>query len=278
MAWVDAQFVTPPVFEPVQGYVEAGQTFSMSESSGAGLMYYTLDGSDPRVTWESNTGGIPQTPGAVSHSAIQYAGETFNFDQTTQVRARVLNFTQPNGPWSGLTEAFFTSGPISANLRLTEFMYHPADADESLGELPVDADNYEYIEFQNVGNTVLDLSGTSVINGVSFAFKAGDVQRVGPGDSVLIVRDQLAFESRYGLHLSHLIAGEYDGKLSNSGEMLRVIDQTEGTVVEFLYSDAWYPDTDGQGASLTLRFPGIINPDAWSTQDAWQSDAGLIAE
>ena len=277
-AWVDAQFVAPPVFDPVQGYVEADQAFSMSESSGVGLMYYTLDGSDPRVTWESNTGGIPQTPGAVSHTAIQYQGDILPFDQTTQVRARALNSTHPNGPWSGLTEAFFTPGPISANLRLTEFMYHPAEADESLGELPVDAERYEYIRFQNVGDTVLDLSGTSVVNGVSFAFKDGDIQRVAPGDSVLIVRDQLAFESRYGTHLSHLIAGEYQGKLSNSGEILRVIDQSEGPVTEFLYSDSWYPDTDGQGDSLTLRSPGIITPNAWSTQEAWQSAPGLAIE
>ena len=278
MAWVDAQFVAPPVLDPAQGYVAANQTFVMSEPSGEGLIYYTLDGSDPRVTWDTNTGGPGQVPGAVSHAAVQYRGESLTFDQTTEVRARVLNFAKANGPWSGLTEAFFTRGPISANLRLTEFMYHPAPADQSLGEMSVDADYYEYIKFQNVGNAVLDLSGVSVVNGVSFAFGTGKILSLAPGDFVLIVRDQMAFESRYGAHLSGLIAGEYRGKLSNSGEVLHVIDQAEGTVTEFLYSDAWYAETDGQGDALRLSVPEILDPEAWSTRQAWQPGPGLATD
>lgn len=276
--WVDAQFVAPPVFAPAQGYVPANQTLVMSEPSGQGLIYYTLDGSDPRVTWESDAGGIPQTPGAVSVGAIRYTGEAISFDQTTQVRARVLNSTKSNGPWSGLTEAFFTHGPISANLRLTELMYHPAPAQISLGELPVDADQFEYIRFQNVGDTVLDLSTTSVASGVSFAFRTSPVQTLAPGDSVLIVRNMLAFESRYGMELSPWIAGEYQGKLSNGGEVLSVTDQAEGIVVEFQYRDSWYPETDGQGAALVLTDPGRFDPEAWNTIEAWQPAPGLATD
>ncbi|MCP4451878.1 MAG: hypothetical protein GY809_10480, partial [Planctomycetes bacterium] len=106
---------------------------------------------------------------------------------------------------------------------------------------------------------------------VSFDFRGSHIRSLAPGEAVLIVRDQLAFESRYGIHLSQIIGGEYQGKLSNSGEVLRVTDQAEGTVAEFLYSDSWYPDTDGQGAALTLKRPEILDPEAWSTRDAWQS-------
>ena len=48
-AWVDAQFVRPPVFSPEQGYIEPGSTVSISNPNGTGKIYYTLDGSDPRV-------------------------------------------------------------------------------------------------------------------------------------------------------------------------------------------------------------------------------------
>jgi len=271
-AWVDAQFAAPPVFEPAQGYVPANQAFSMSDPSHTGLIYYTLDGSDPRVNWDTNTGAAPQAPGTISASAIQYKGESLTFDQTTQVRARVLSFTIPGHPWSGLTEAFFTAGPIAANLRLTEFMYHPALADPAIGELPVDEDDFEYIRFTNVGQAVLDLSGMSMASGVTFSFRNSLVQSLSPGESVLIVKNQAAFESRYGTGLSDLIAGEFQGKLSNSGEILRVYDQIEGTVIEFAYSDAWYPATDGQGNSLVLRAPDVLNPNALNTSEAWEAN------
>lgn len=277
-AWVDAQFVNPPVFVPSQGFVEAGQSFRMTESSGLGLMYYTLDGSDPRVTWNTNTGGILQTPGSISHSAIQYTGQSLTFDQTTQVRARVLSFANAGSPWSGLTEAYFSAGPISANLRLTELMYHPALAEDSLGELPVEADRYEYIQLRNMGDTMLDLSAVTVAGGVSFNFKDSFVQSLAPGEPVLIVRDQLAFESRYGTQASHLIAGEYQGKLSNSHEILHVVDQAEGMVVEFEYHDTWYPETDGQGDSLRLRYPDVINPKAWNSKEGWLSSSNPVTQ
>ncbi|MBN1361981.1 MAG: CotH kinase family protein [Sedimentisphaerales bacterium] len=46
--WVDAQFVAPPVISPDGGHLETGGLVSLTNPHGAGLLYYTLDGSDPR--------------------------------------------------------------------------------------------------------------------------------------------------------------------------------------------------------------------------------------
>ncbi|MCF7975126.1 MAG: CotH kinase family protein [Phycisphaerae bacterium] len=274
-AWVDAQFVSPPVFLPSQGYVPAGQTFSMSDPGGAGVIYYTLDGSDPHVMADANAVDSTQVPGSISSRAIQYTGQSITFDQMTLVRARILSLGKYS-PWSGMAEAYFTAGPISANLRVTEIMYHAPEADPSSGELPVDAEDFEYIVLMNVGDTILDLSGVSIASGVSFGFRDSLVQSLAPEASVLVVKDQAAFESRYGTGLTHLIAGQYQGKLSNSGEMLRVYDSTEGMVAAFQYEDGWYAETDGQGDALILRFPEVLNPNAWNTKAAWQPGSSLM--
>jgi len=48
-AWVDGQFVMPPRLAPPQGYVPPNQGLRLGHTNAAGTIYYTLDGSDPRV-------------------------------------------------------------------------------------------------------------------------------------------------------------------------------------------------------------------------------------
>lgn len=46
--WVDSQFVAPPRITPAGGHVPAGSTVMLTTSVPSGVIYYTLDGSDPR--------------------------------------------------------------------------------------------------------------------------------------------------------------------------------------------------------------------------------------
>jgi hypothetical protein len=48
-AWVDSQFVIPPRCTPSEGYVAPTQGLRLDHANAAGTIYYTLDGSDPRV-------------------------------------------------------------------------------------------------------------------------------------------------------------------------------------------------------------------------------------
>jgi hypothetical protein len=46
--WVDGQFVAPPRIVPDGGHVQAGSVVSLVNPYPSGVLYYTLDGSDPR--------------------------------------------------------------------------------------------------------------------------------------------------------------------------------------------------------------------------------------
>ena len=72
----------------------------------------------------------------------------------------------------------------------------------------------------------------------------------------MLVRDQAAFESRYGALAN--IAGEYgDAKLSNGGEQVLIRAADGETIKDFTYSDRapWPESADGGGFSLTLILP-----------------------
>jgi len=172
--------------------------------------------------------------------------------RTYRVRCRMKD---NSGRWSHWSEPrqFVTGEPIAAytlnNLRITEVMYDPADppANDS-----TDNDEFEFIELQNIGDETIDLTSVSFIDGITFDFNNGIVTSLGPGEFVLVVRNQAAFESRYGAGLSAIITGEYAGKLSNNGENISLVDLWNGTVAEFAYNDSrgWPLASAGGGHSL----------------------------
>lgn len=89
--------VIAPTFSQHGGQLVAGQTITIS--APAGTIYYTLDGSDPRV----------EISGAISPTSASYSGPLAITGQKT-LKARVLS----GGTWSALNEAaFFTVLPES---------------------------------------------------------------------------------------------------------------------------------------------------------------------
>ncbi|MGE5294331.1 MAG: CotH kinase family protein [Solirubrobacterales bacterium] len=53
--WIDNQFVAPPTISPAAGRVESGTTVALTNPRASGVLYYTLDGSDPRPADASTT-------------------------------------------------------------------------------------------------------------------------------------------------------------------------------------------------------------------------------
>ena len=143
-------------------------------------------------------------------------------------------------------------------LRITEMMYHP-DGDGAS----------EFIEFQNIGASAIDLSGVRFTDGIEFVFPA---MTLGPGEFAIIVNDTVAFEAKYGNAIA--IAGEYTGSLSNGGETvtLKLPDPFDAAILRFDFSDAWYPETDGQGFSLEIADTSSAT-NAWSRASNWQIGA-----
>src|SRR4029079_19832470 len=93
VSWMDSQFVAPPAFNHTPGGVPFG--FQLTITGTAGSVYYTLDGSDPRLAG-----------GAVSPAAILY-GAPVSVVSSTHVRTRSLN----GGVGSAMNDATFTPIP-----------------------------------------------------------------------------------------------------------------------------------------------------------------------
>ena len=210
--------------------------------------------SDFIVSAELAAGKQGQVGGAVSLAAVPYDGP-ISLPQSARVKSR----TVASDAWSALNEAVFAVGPVAESLRLSEIMYHPADAGNP------DDPNTEYIELTNIGTQTINLSLVEFTQGIQFTFP-GIV--LAPGDYLLVVKDVEAFEGKYGQDFN--IAGQYAGSLDNAGERIVLSDAAGQTIHDFRFDDGWYAATDGRGFSLVVRDPSKTDPSALSDENAWR--------
>lgn len=167
-------------------------------------------------------------------------------------------------PTPGFTNAPLPDGStdILDHLRITELMYNPASSTES-----------EFIELRNnshlTGTPVtLDLSGVRFTRGITYTFPVG--LTLAPGEFVLLVQDSARFNARFpGVP----VTGVYSGSLANGGERVRFeLAGAQLSVLDFTYSDNWYPVTDGGGSSLQV-VDETAPPAAWDTAAGWMAAA-----
>jgi hypothetical protein len=98
-------------------------------------------------------------------------------------------------------------------------------------------------------------------------FQAYAPMLLAPGESIVVVRNRPAFESRYGTSIR--IAGEYSGALDNAGDHLVLFGPVGEPILDFSYDPNWYPITDGDGFSLVITDPGLA-PSAWGLAQSWR--------
>ena len=269
--FLDTNFVRPPAFSASAGLVPPSYPLVLTAAPSA-TIYYTLDGSDPRLSG-----------GGVSPSALSAAG-TLALTVTNNLRvfARAYDATHDNmtnavgsyggnplisSHWSGpSTSTFVVQTPA---LVVTEIMYHPAKLSGDTN----DADAYEFIELRNVGATMLKLVGFRFTNGIQFMFLAANaVTSLAPGERVVLVANVAAFLSRYPGVTN--VAGQYTGNLDNAGERLVLVGPAAEIVQDFSYHDGWYPITDGAGFSLVIADDHAA-PDAWNLKSGWRPSGAL---
>ena len=166
-------------------------------------------------------------------------------------------------PWGGAPDA--ASLPIGSpflGLAITEFNYHPHEPTGSELGVSSNAEDYEFVELQNLGNADLDLNGVKFVVGITYTFPS---QTLAPGARILIVKNLAAFTARYGSGLN--ISGTFGGQLSNGGEELRLVDASGAIIHQFTYQDAapWPNRPDGNGSSLELVDPAgsYDDPSNW---------------
>jgi len=231
------------------GALSPGEVLSLEVPRGRGIeAYYTLDGSDPRLEG-----------GSVNPNAIQYDGTSIPLVEGSLIRVRV----QQARNWSALNEArFFVEAPASAeNIVAGEIHYNPADPTQAEFEAGfTDADMFEFLELRNVSGETVDLAGAQFSEGLTFTFSPSSTKVLVPGEHAVIVSNLDAFQMRYGTDI--LVAGVYEGGLSNGGEQLRLDDLAGDPIFDFEYNDsgAWPGQADGRGSSLQLDDPTMASP------------------
>ncbi|MFT5109717.1 MAG: hypothetical protein ACI9UA_005367, partial [Pseudoalteromonas tetraodonis] len=186
--------------------------------------------------------------------------DPFFLSQPTLLRARAYN--SASGQWSALNEAFFSIDTLPAdagNLAVSEFHYHPENptTPEELAASS-DRDDFEFLEMLNIGGSALDMNDVRFGAGINFNFPDNVV--LGVGERLLLVRDRVAFEARYGAATVQSFV--YTGRLSNDGEQITILGSGAEPIQDFIYNDQapWPITPDGEGASLVL-IDAATNPD-----------------
>ncbi|HEU0011851.1 MAG TPA: lamin tail domain-containing protein [Verrucomicrobiae bacterium] len=231
--------VSAPSFNTRGGAVSNGFTLFITNNAAGSVVYYTLDGADPRVRG-----------GNIASTSLAYTPGTplvINFPTTVRARSR------SGTTWSPITEATLYPAQDFSGLLITEIMFHPPQGD-----------TLEFLELKNAGSSILDLSDIEFSEGFQFTFPYGT--RLMPGQFYVLGRDRQALTNRYpGL----TVDGLYTGHLDNAGEnvVLKSAVGTKVLSVEYKDGGRWPISPDGFGYSLVPRNPNANpnpdNPTSW---------------
>lgn len=163
-------------------------------------------------------------------------------------------------PTPGLANATEASDVMALldPLRVTELM---AD--------PLDGATFEFIELQNIGSAMLDLSGVRFTNGIDYTFANGTM--LAPGEFIVLCADREAFLSRYPDIGSRLAEGVYSGKLNNGGERLTLSlpEPWKIDILNFTFDPDWYEASASMGHSLVTVDQVTTSPARWGESTTW---------
>lgn len=142
---------------------------------------------------------------------------------------------------------------LDGNLVINEIMYHPTNSYAS------------YIELRNLSTNTLDLGGLRV-DGIDCTIGHGNM--IAPTGYVVIAGNISGYQAAYSN--AEVVAAEFNGTLSNSGELLRLLrpyGTNWATLDEVYYGSTppWPAAADGGGYSLQLIDPARDNnrPGNW---------------
>ena len=252
-----------PIFES-EGTVIETNVFSYSEAvdiilsnpnGTTGSIFYTLDGSDPRLIGGSIS-SVAQTAGD---------GTTLSINSTTRILARINNGSE----WSSLHEITVINPADLSSLQLSEIHYHPLD--EGL----ISGKEYEFIELKNNGIVDLDLSLISFTVGISSTFPTDVILE--PGKFFVLASDSNYFNERYGF----LPDAQFEGQLDNAGENVLLANAGGDTIIFISYDDQlpWPVSADGDGCSLvwtnSTQNDEVNDPLNWSASQHIHGSPGM---
>ena len=120
---------------------------------------------------------------------------------------------------------------LAADVVISEIMYQDltdinAGMPENFGE--------EFIELHNRGDAPADMLGWKITNGVDFEFP--DVT-LGAGEYLVVPADPDVFAANYPTVTNYIGGIGWTGRLSNSGETIKIEDALGATVDQVAYAD-----------------------------------------
>ena len=234
------QSLAAPEFNHYGGEVTSGFDVTIVKpagSPGAAEIYYTTDGTDPRLAG-----------GAANPTAIHSAGPvSINIDTAKQIKAHIKNGTE----WSALIDAIYTL-PELHPLRITELHYHPADHPGV-----TDPDDLEFIEVMNTGTSPVSLAGVEIAQFAAQPYSFGSGINLAAGQRIVVARNPAVFQSVYGTNINLAPIGYAGANLSNGGERIKLVGPFGETLQNFTYLDTppWPTSPDGGGTSLEIIDP-----------------------
>ena len=196
----------------------------------SGDVYYTTNGTDPR-----------EIGGLVSKDAILFDGKPLTISSTTSINVRVNFYDE----WSAPAQVnLLKTDEDYSMLKVTELNYHPLDS--IIGADTINGKKYEFIEFKNTGDNLINLSGLVLDSAVYYEFPENEILNAGQFYVISSKTDR--FYERYGMESS----GNYKGYFSNSGEEVLLHDHNGTPIIHFIYDDKdpWPELADGEGYSL----------------------------
>ncbi|MGJ8724958.1 MAG: lamin tail domain-containing protein [Roseibacillus sp.] len=258
--------IDAPVYSQNGGAAVVGFNLGITNPNSSGIVYYTTDGSDPRLV-----GGTVNSNANISNGSA-------TLTQSGRVKSRVYN--PSTSTWSALNDFGFIVGVAGSatNLVISELHYNPVG---TAADISTDKDDYEFIELLNLSDTdPIELTGTKFTDGITFDFTESNVIQLAPGERVVVVSNLAAFTDRYPSVAPGLIAGEYTGNLNNSGERITLLDSTDAVIKDFTYDEVipWPTAADGEGYSLVLNIetsnPDHSIPTNWRAHPSFNGNPG----
>ena len=214
-----------------------------------------------RMVLDKATLGFGANPG---DQVVLYAsGKTAVLDAVLAQSFPRARWPEGTGEWlhpNLLTPGETNSFAIHDEIVINEIMYHHRDPTNGQ-ESPE-----SWVELFNRSSNAVDLTGWRLDDGIDYSFPTGTVLAAG---GYLVVASDVAYLQ--GLYPTVNILGNFNGRLSKSGEAVVLRDDADNPADRVEYHDdrPWPAFADGQGSSLELRDPRADNsrPEAWAASN-----------
>ena len=179
------------------------------------------------------------------------------------------------GPWlfpAHPTPGQANTAELCTDIVINEIMYHPLRVPQSD---TTDDESRTWVELYNKGTQTVTLCGWRFDKGISYTFPEGTT--LAPDGYLVVARDRAYLASVFP---DVPIVGDFEGRLANEGEELRLVDARGNPVdqVRYYSGGTWPAAANGGGSSLELHDPRADNNcgSAWGASDesarsAWQS-------